>query len=87
MPGRTMILLFAATIACSAGCGGSSATSPGGSTGTQSVATTAVTMSGLQFTPATISVSPGSVVTWTNKDNTAHNVTIHSNMSGTVTVQ
>jgi plastocyanin len=32
-------------------------------------------MSGLQFAPSAIAVSKGATVTWTNQDNTAHNVT------------
>jgi plastocyanin len=49
----------------------------GGSTGgnSQPPTTTSVAMSGLQFTPSAILVSKGATVTWTNQDNTAHNVT------------
>jgi plastocyanin len=52
----------------------------GNNGGNQPTATTSVTMSGLQFRPSAISVSPGATVTWTNQDNTLHNVTF-SNMS------
>jgi len=31
-----------------------------------------VTAKGLSFSPATVTVSPGTTVRWTNKDNTAH---------------
>jgi plastocyanin len=43
--------------------------------GNPPTATTSVTMTGLQFAPAAILVSKGATVTWTNQDNTAHNVT------------
>jgi plastocyanin len=49
---------------------------PGG--GNQAVATTSVSMSGLQFNPPAILVGPSATVTWTNQDNTAHNVTFSS---------
>lgn len=50
----------------------------GSSGGSQPTATTSVTMSGLQFKPSAIVVSPSASVTWTNQDNIAHNVTFNS---------
>lgn len=47
----------------------------GGTGGAQPVATTSVSMSGLQFNPPAILVGPSATVTWNNQDNTAHNVT------------
>ncbi|MGH7616192.1 MAG: plastocyanin/azurin family copper-binding protein [Gemmatimonadaceae bacterium] len=78
--------LVLGVVACAAACGGSDSVSgtsggsgstggTGGTGGAQPVSTTSVSMSGLQFSPASISVAPGATVTWTNKDNTAHNVT------------
>lgn len=83
MRSRLMILPLAAVIlACG---GGSDSTAPvttggtgnttGGTGGTSAVATTAVDMKNLAFTPAAIKVASGATVTWTNQDGTAHNVT------------
>lgn len=60
-------------VACmaAAACGGSDMVT--GSSGP--TATTSVTMTGLRFAPSAILVSKGATVTWTNQDNTAHNVT------------
>jgi len=38
-----------------------------------------VTMAGMAFTPATITVSPGTTITWKNTDNMAHTVTADDN--------
>jgi plastocyanin len=40
--------------------------------------TTSVAMQNTAFVPPAIQVSPGAVVTFTNGDNTAHNVTFNS---------
>lgn len=40
--------------------------------------TQAVTIQNFAFSPASLTVSPGTTVTWTNKDSTAHTVTIDS---------
>jgi plastocyanin len=39
------------------------------------IASSAVTMRDLAFTPATLTVSPGTSVTWTNRDSAPHTVT------------
>ena len=75
-----MILPLAALMAC--GGGGSDTTGPTGGTntggnnpgGTGPVATTAVDMKNLAFTPSAIKVASGATVTWTNQDGTNHNV-------------
>ena len=78
MRSRLMLVPLAASILA---CGGSSdSTGPGaggggGGGGTTPVVTTAVSMVSSAFTPRAIRVCPGATVTWTNSDNTAHNVT------------
>ena len=48
----------------------------GHSMGTEaSSTTTEVTMSGLKFSPATVTVPAGSTVTWTNKEDAPHTIT------------
>jgi plastocyanin len=74
-----MILSLTAFLVAACG-GGSDSTGPGttgggGGGGSTPVATTAVEMKGFAFTPAAIKVAAGATVTWTNSDNTAHNVT------------
>jgi plastocyanin len=80
---RTRLFSFtlaAAIIGCGGGGGGDSTpttpTNPGtpGTPG-QPTATTSVEMKGFAFNPPAIVVSPGATVTWTNSDNTNHNVT------------
>jgi plastocyanin len=88
-----MILPLAAILACG---GGSDSTGPvttggtgntGGTGGNTVVATTSVDMKNTAFTPKAIKVSSGAIVTWTNQDGIAHNVTFDANAvppSGTV---
>jgi len=75
------ILPLAALLACG---GGSSSTGPGTTGGTNNppvsggsgpVATTAVDIKNLTFTPSDIKVASGATVTWTNSDGIAHNIT------------
>jgi plastocyanin len=65
---RTSVLIALAVVALVAGgCGGGSSkssSSPG-----------AVSMKGLRFHPANVTVKVGQKVTWTNDDNVDHNVT------------
>ena len=49
------------------------------STSSTPVATNQVTMSSMAFNPSTITVSPGTTVTWTNQDSTTHTVTSDNN--------
>jgi plastocyanin len=90
-----MILSLAALMAC--GGGGSDTTGPGttGGTntggnntgGTVAVATTAVDMKNLAFTPGAIKVASGATVTWTNQDGTNHSVIFDGGaVTGTGTV-
>ena len=46
------------------------------------VTTTSVTLQNTAFNPPDIRVSPSAVVTWTNQDNTTHNVTFASPLVG-----
>ena len=59
----------------------------GGTGGTNAVATTAVDMKNIAFSPAAIKVGSGATVTWTNTDGTNHNVIFDGNAvaaSGTI---
>lgn len=49
------------------------------STSSTPVATNQVTISNFSFNPQSITVSPGTVVTWTNQDSTNHTVTSNDN--------
>ena len=78
MRSRLALIPLAALLAC----GGSDSTSPGtngtpggGGGGGGAVATTAVDMKSLAFTPPAIKVASGATVNWTNSDGFAHNVT------------
>ncbi len=75
--------LLAGLVVAAGACGGGS--TAGGSPGTPTspttpttpsnpTATTAVTLLGSAFTPQDIQVAPSAVVTFTNNDQTAHNV-------------
>ncbi len=80
----TVLLVVMATVA--AACGGSSSastTTPGAPT---TAATGAATQNGVviqnfAFTPKTLTVSPGTKVTWTNADPTPHNVASTASLS------
>jgi plastocyanin len=75
------LMLAALTVAVAACGGGGSATNPvtppGPATGGNNnpVVTTSVTLLNSAFTPSAIQVSPSATVTFTNSDNTTHNVT------------
>lgn len=47
--------------------------------------TTSVTLQGSAFVPPAIRVSPGAIVTWTNADGIAHNVTFASSAIANIT--
>jgi plastocyanin len=77
---RTRLLSFSllvAMIGCGGG-GGGDATPTTPTTPGQPTATTSVAIQNFAFAPAAILVSPGATVTWTNNDNTNHNVTFSS---------
>jgi len=86
------ISYLAASLLIATACGGSSGTSgttptspttPTTPTTATPVATTSVNLSNSSFTPAAIVVSKGAVVSFTNQDNTAHNVTFNGTDGGT----
>jgi len=59
-------LIAALGIGLGAGCGGAPTPAVGGS---------AVMIKGFAFHPATLTVAPGSTVTWTQRDDSVHTVT------------
>ncbi len=81
-------LLLAVTIALSACGGGSTTTTPSGGNNnpgasTNPVVTTNVNMLNSAFSPGAIQVAPSATVTFTNSDNTTHNVTFANATVGT----
>ena len=76
--GRSMVVIVAlfALAAVAAACGSSSSsstttpTTPAGTGGKGA----SVSIQNFAFTPKTLTVSPGTTVTWTNNDSTPHNV-------------
>lgn len=79
----TLVLVAAVVTAC----GGSSATTATGPTTPTTpetpTVTTSVSIANFAFAPASIQVASGAVVTFTNNDNIAHNVTFANNTIGT----
>jgi plastocyanin len=68
---RWLALLFACMALVGAGCGGDDDDGGGGGGGGGAE----VTMEGIAFNPATITIKTGDRVTWTNKDSVGHDVT------------
>ena len=68
---RLVSLVTLVLLAGASGCGGSSDSMGPGSGGH----TLSISMSGAAFSPALDTVAAGSLVTWTNNDGIAHNVT------------
>ena len=72
------VVTLVALAALVAACGGSSSastttpTTPPAATG--GATTSNVSIVNLAFTPKTLTVSPGTTVTWTNNDSTSHNI-------------
>jgi plastocyanin len=70
-----LAVVVAAVIAGVSGCGSSSSSTPAGSSSGAGAGRTGVTIQNFAFNPATVSVKFGTVVVWTNQDNTAHTAT------------
>ena len=87
--GRSMVVIVAlfALAAVAAACGSSSSsstttpTTPAGTGGTGA----SVSIQNFAFTPKTLTISPGTTVTWTNNDSTPHNVMSAKSLSLTST--
>ena len=60
-------------------CGGTAGTSAAPATAAPAAAKAAVTIKGFAFSPATLTVDKGTVVTWTNNDSTTHTITSGAN--------
>lgn len=80
---RLVALAFAVILATAA-CSGASSPTPAATAGQASGAASAapssgtgnaVSIAGFNFQPATITISAGTTVTWTNNDNASHTVT------------
>ncbi|CAN5216619.1 hypothetical protein BH09GEM1_BH09GEM1_14590 [soil metagenome] len=86
---RRAILI--AIAAFTTACGGATGTGTSGTTGTTPttpdtptpVATTSVSIVNTSFSPSSIEVTSGAVVTFTNNDATTHNVTFNNATIGT----
>ena len=80
------VVILVALAAFVAACGGSSSantttpTPPAATTGGTATAS-AVAIQNFTFTPKTLTVSPGTKVTWTNNDSMVHNITSTANIS------
>jgi plastocyanin len=85
------LAIVAVALVVAAGCGNSAgasptASSPGTAPGTGSgTGGTDITIQNFAFTPQTITVKPGTTVTWTNKDSVPHNIVSTDGPSLTVT--
>jgi plastocyanin len=73
-----IIAIFMIANSCSKSNDMNPSPSAGGSGGTGGPGTNAVTISGMTFSPATITVAVNSAITWTNKDAITHTVTSDS---------
>jgi plastocyanin len=80
---RILLALCAVLALAAAGCGGGNDDGGGGSTATSSSSSASgggvqIKMQNIQFSPKATTVKVGQKVTWTNDDNTDHNVTADS---------
>jgi len=67
-------LVVLATVAAACGSSSGASTPPTTPAATGGTAGASVSIQNLAFTPKTLTVSPGTTVTWTNNDATPHNV-------------
>jgi plastocyanin len=80
---RILLALCVVLALAAAGCGGGNDDGGGGSTATSSSSSASgggvqIKMQNIQFSPKATTVKVGQKVTWTNDDNTDHNVTADS---------
>jgi plastocyanin len=81
---RIPLVLCAVVALAAAGCGGSDDNSSSGSTSTAAASSSssgggvAIQLKGFQFSPKDTTIKVGQKITWTNQDNTDHNVTADS---------
>ena len=80
---RTLILVAIAANIAACGGSGTTPTTPSTPGSTTPVTTTSVSMLNVAFTPASIQVAAAAVVTFTNNDPFAHNVTFDNSSIGT----
>ena len=78
MRSRLMLVPFAALLACGGGYD-SSGPGTGGGGSTPAPTTAAVNMTANQFSPKSVRIAKGGIVTWTNSDGYAHDVTFDGN--------
>ncbi len=76
MPGLVLLTLavVASLPACSGGYGAANPTTTS-KTSAPAASGNSVSISGFAFSPATLTVSVGTTVTWTNNDSTTHTIT------------
>lgn len=75
LPLAVVAVMAAVAVIVLAACGGSSGGSGGGSGGGPATSAAAVTIQNFAFSPAKLTVTAGTTVTWTNKDGVTHDVT------------
>jgi plastocyanin len=88
-PGRAIFVVVAvlALAIMAAACGSSSSastttpTTPASATAGSAAAASSVSIQNFAFTPKTLTVSPGTTVTWTNNDPTVHNIVSTASLS------
>ncbi|APH39599.1 cupredoxin domain-containing protein [Methanohalophilus halophilus] len=70
-----MILIVLVTVFLAIGCADYQQSDNGAEENGEAIETTSVIMEDIQFKPATIQISVGDTVTWTNEDSATHTVT------------
>jgi len=76
-PGLLLILAMSLLLSCSKGGGTNSpyGNNTNNNTNTQTTSGNTISISGMSFSPASLTVKAGTTVTWTNNDNMLHTVT------------
>ena len=70
-----MLLSLLLFVPAFAGCAGDTTTESAGDSGSTTPPANAVDISGMAFSPSSLTVSVGDTVTWTNKDGSTHTAT------------